>query len=185
MIGRTEPVKPFDLIWWARHQGHHVEVERCGWCEAGVPPVAQLSRTALQVLVLLATYGNEEGKAWPAVSRIAREAGLAVKKVRGRECESNAVSAAITELTERGLIWRKGRGPGHSAVIELLFQTPRRTGGQQDPPRIRGRRADPPAIGGKTPFRTGGRSTSNDQHFNFKTEGTQCPPEKRGALLTL
>lgn len=108
MIGRAGPVKPFELIRWARAQAREHE----------------LTQLEAHVLLLLATYADKEAVAWPSVATLARDSCLKVSvRVRdGRREESNSsVSAALVRLEELQLIWRKQGGRGRPAKTELLF----------------------------------------------------------------
>jgi hypothetical protein len=104
VIGRTGPVRPFELIRWARQQAR----------AHGLRPLEA------HVLLLLATYANEDAQAWPSVAALAMDAGLAVTRRPNRPPSNSSVSAALVRLEELQLIWRRqaGRGP---ARTELLF----------------------------------------------------------------
>ena len=101
MIGRTEKVRPFDLIRWARAQSR----------EHGLAP-----REA-HVLLLLATYADETATAWPSIRRLALDCGLSPTS----DGRNSSVSAAISRLEELRLLWTKQGGHGHPARRELLF----------------------------------------------------------------
>jgi hypothetical protein len=110
MIGRTEPIKPFELIRWARRQARE----------------HKLRPLEAHVLLLLATYANKDGVAWPSIRSLALDAGLKVKARRRGDrdsviYENSAVSAALIRLQELGLIWRSQGGRGRPAITELLF----------------------------------------------------------------
>lgn len=109
MIGRTDPVKPFELIRWAREQVR----------------VHNLKPREAHVLLVLATYANAKAEAWPSLRTIALDCGLSPKKqvaTDGRVTYSNsAASAAIRQLEDLKLVWTKQAGSGRPAVRELLY----------------------------------------------------------------
>ena len=101
MIGRDGPVKPFELIRWARRQA----------------TVHGLRTLEAHVLLLLATYANEDGVAWPSLKTLALDSGLRPTK----DGRNSAVSAALARLEELRLIWTKQGGHGRPSQRELLF----------------------------------------------------------------
>lgn len=101
MIGRTEKVKPFELIRWARQRAR----------------VHSLSSREAHVLLLLATYANDEATSWPSIRTLALDCGLRPTK----DGRNSSVSAAIGRLEELHLVWTKQGGSGASARRELLF----------------------------------------------------------------
>lgn len=109
MIGRDGPVRPFDLIRWARRQTskHHLK------------PLEG------HVLLVLATYANSEAIAWPSIGRIAEDCGLKPKRVESKSGSvywtNSAVSAALAALEDKQLIWTRQSGSGQPAKRELLF----------------------------------------------------------------
>lgn len=112
MIGREGDVKPFELIRWAR---------------------AAASRHSLKpleahVLLVLATYANADGIAWPSVKTLALDCGLRPTST-GR---NSSVSAAISRLEELQLVWTKQAGHGQPAKRELLFNPAAEPSGRQD-----------------------------------------------------
>jgi len=109
MIGRDTPVKGFDLIRWARRQA----VE------------SKLRPLEAHVLLVLATYANEDCVAWPSIKTLAEASGLkptaAVSRGGVEYHRNSAVSAALQGLEDRQLIWTKQGGHGRSAERELLY----------------------------------------------------------------
>lgn len=79
---------------WARDRG-----AQCG-----------LSATGRHVLLLLATYADDAGECYPGVATLADGIGRDPRRVH----------AAIKELRDAGLIDRRRRGPGRSALTRLL-----------------------------------------------------------------
>ena len=89
------------------------------------------------VLLLLATYANREGIAFPSIARMAEDAGFKVKTRRRtdrrgkpretREC--NAITAALGELKGQGPDLAQPRRPGRSTRVELLMP-PAETGAE-------------------------------------------------------
>lgn len=104
MIGRTQPVKPFELIRWAR----------------ACARTHRLKAREAHVLLLLATYANDRAEAWPSIATLARDCGLKVKATPEGP-RNTAISAALAALEDAGLIWRRQGGNGKPAVSELLF----------------------------------------------------------------
>ena len=102
MIGRAEEIRPFELIRWARQQA----------------AAHELRTLEAHVLLLLATYANKEGVAWPSIKTLAIDSGLRPTK----DGRNSAVSAALQRLEDERLIWTKQGGHGHSARRELLFR---------------------------------------------------------------
>lgn len=101
MIGRKDDLRPFELIRWARDRAS----------------VEGLSQLEAHVLLLLATYANNEGKAWPSIKRLALDCGLRPTQ----DGRNSAVSVALQRLGDRRLIWTNQAGRGRPAVRELLF----------------------------------------------------------------
>lgn len=101
MIGRTEKVRPFDLIRWARAQSR----------------VHGLAPREAHVLLLLATYADDTATAWPSIRTLALDCGLSPTS----DGRNSSVSAAISRLEELRLLWTKQGGHGHPARRELLF----------------------------------------------------------------
>lgn len=101
MIGREDPVRPFELIRWARDQA----------------VVHSLKPVEAHVLLVLATYANEEAKAWPSIRTIAGNCGL--RATGDGRCSS--VSAALQRLQDHKLVWTTQGGHGRPATRELLF----------------------------------------------------------------
>lgn len=101
MIGREGQVKPFELIRWARKRA----------------AVHQLRTLEAHVLLLLATYANADGIAWPSIKTLAVDSGLRPTK----DGRNSAVSAALSRLEDLQLIWTRQGGHGHPAKRELLF----------------------------------------------------------------
>lgn len=105
MIGRDDPVKPFELIRWAREQAR----------------VHDLRPVEAHVLLVLATYANEDATAWPSLRTLAVDCGLR-PTAQGR-CSS--VSAALQRLQDLRLVWTRQGGHGKPAKRELLFNPQR------------------------------------------------------------
>jgi hypothetical protein len=101
VIGRADPVKPFELLRWARSQA----------------TVHGLRTLEAHVLLLLATYADENAIAFPSIKRLALDSGLKPSK----DGRNSAVSAAIGRLQELQLVWTVQGGHGASARRELLF----------------------------------------------------------------
>lgn len=101
MIGREGPVDHFELVRWARHQAS----------------AAKLTSREAHVLLLLATYANNDAVAWPSLRTLALAAGLKPT----RDGRNSAISAALARLEELALIWTKQGGHGQPARRELLF----------------------------------------------------------------
>jgi hypothetical protein len=100
MIGRTETLTGFELARWARLMARKHE----------------LAPREAHVLLILATYANPDGVAWPSLQTIARDAGLK-PKADGR---CSTVSAALARLEELRLVWTTHGGRGATARRELL-----------------------------------------------------------------
>jgi hypothetical protein len=131
MIGRHGPVKPFELIRWARQQARHHD----------------LRPLEAHGLLVLATYANQEALAWPSIRTLALDAGLSVSAKGG----NSSISAALVRLEELRLIWRRQAGRGHPAKCELLFMpakpsgTPEPSGTQEGSTVREGNTPSPPA----------------------------------------
>lgn len=104
MIGRDGPVRPFELIRWAREQ-------------AGALELAQLEA---HLLLVLATYANRDAACWPSLRTLARDCR------RGR----SQISAALRRLEELDLVWSVQGGRGRAARRELLFNPNPTNGGE-------------------------------------------------------
>lgn len=109
MIGRHGPVKPFDLIRWAREQ----------------TPAHDLKPLEGHILLVLATYADADAKAFPSIETLARRCGLKPKAVRGKDgtvhYANSAVSAALARLEDLQLVWTTQAGHGKPAIRELLY----------------------------------------------------------------
>lgn len=101
MIGREGPVDHFDLVKWARRMA--------GACS--------LKPTEAHVLLVLATYANEDAEAWPSLKTLAFACGRAPSA----DGTCSTISRAIRGLEKRELVWTKQGGKGRSAKRELLF----------------------------------------------------------------
>lgn len=101
MIGREGPVDHFDLVKWARRMA--------GACS--------LRPTEAHVLLVLATYANEDAEAWPSLRTIAYACGRTPTK--NGTCSS--ISRALVELESRELVFSTQGGKGRTAKRELLF----------------------------------------------------------------
>ncbi len=128
MIGRKESVRPLQAIRWARNQV----------TERGLKPLEA------HVLLLLATYVNEDGEAWPSIRTLALQAGVKPTKAG----TSSAVSKAIRGLEEAGLIWSRQGGSGRPAIRELLFDPSAEKDGSRDVSNPSARMADEENDGG-------------------------------------
>lgn len=115
MIGRDDPVKPFELIRWAREQAR----------------VHSLRPVEAHVLLVLATYANDEATAWPSLRTLAVDCGL--RPTDAGRCSS--VSAALRRLEDLRLVWTRQGGHGKPARRELLFNPQRsvKTEPSEDP----------------------------------------------------
>jgi Helix-turn-helix domain len=178
VIGRRGTIKPFQLIRWARAQA----LER------------SLRPLEAHLLLVLATYANAEGVAWPSIATLARDAGLKVKVVKRRDragrvrttYENSAVSAALAHLQQLGLIWRTQHGPGRPGNTELLFNpsVQPETKGDASPPSSRrpneGADAGKPSVQPEDGLReSGGRSTRNDQGSTSTPKNDQRDGHRR------
>jgi len=105
MIGRSEPLKPFELIRWARQQARDKE----------------LKPLEAHVLLVLSTYANDQGVAWPSIKTIAEDCGRK-PTASGRHSQ---VSAAIAALESHQLLWTRQGGHGKPAQRELLWNPQR------------------------------------------------------------
>lgn len=100
-VGRTEPVRMFELLAWCRQQA----VAR------GLKPVES------HLLLTLATYCDDEATCWPSIKRLAADMGYRTTKAG----TSSVISSAMRELEDKGLVWSRQRGKGRAAKRELLF----------------------------------------------------------------
>lgn len=114
MIGRTENVRPFDLLRWAR--------------EAAVDH--ELKLLEAHVLLLLATYANGDCVAWPSIKTLAERSGLKVRRAQSKRRDgspggyyyvNSSVSAALRRLEELALVWSTQGGHGRPTKRELLY----------------------------------------------------------------
>jgi hypothetical protein len=112
MIGRTEPVKTWELVRWAREQA----------------VACELRLLEAHVLLLLSTYANSECISWPSVKTLALQCGLK-PTASGR---NSAVSAALHRLQELQLIWTTQAGRGRTSRRELLFNPQAQPSAEQD-----------------------------------------------------
>jgi len=112
VIGHNGNVRPFDLIRWARQQvaGH------------------DLRPLEGHVLLVLATYANADGIAWPSIRTLARDCGLTPTQAGSH----SSVSRALARLEELGLVWTTQGGKGHPAKRELLFNPAAKPSPQAD-----------------------------------------------------
>jgi Helix-turn-helix domain len=113
VIGRHDQVKPFELIRWARQQARE----------------HQLKALEAHVLLVLATYANKDGIAWPSLKTLALDCGL---KPRRRETKAGrvyytntSISEALSRLADLQLVWTRQGGNGRPARRELLFNPAR------------------------------------------------------------
>jgi hypothetical protein len=95
VIGRDGPVKPFELIRWARQQA----------------TAHSLHQTEAQVLLVLATYANADCVAWPSLNTLTADCRRSRRQI----------VYAIRRLEELQLVWSAQGGNGRSARRELLF----------------------------------------------------------------
>jgi hypothetical protein len=121
VIGRDGPVKGggYAIIKWAREQAREQD----------------LSPVEAHVLLLLATYSDENACAWPSIKTLTELSGrkVGVRKAsqrerRGHEKQpdtprNSAISAALQGLQDRGLIWTKRDGR-RTPIRELLCPNP-------------------------------------------------------------
>lgn len=77
------------------------------------------NRSDAHVLLVLATYANARGEAWPTRATIAKDCGLAVKG-DGTQGASSSVAESLRRLRDAGLIDSVQRGKGRSAKHRLL-----------------------------------------------------------------
>jgi Helix-turn-helix domain len=114
MIGRAEPIKSWELVRWARQRASVEHTDLDG---------RRVTLTPLQahVLLVLATYADQNAIAWPSVRTIALDCGLKPAK----DGRSRAITAALSRLGELQLVWTKQGGNGRSARRELLFNPER------------------------------------------------------------
>jgi hypothetical protein len=133
---RTEAVRPFDLIRWARKQAS-IEHELPDGSPTRLKPIES------HLLLVLATYCDGEATCWPSVRTLALDCGLKPY----RDGRNAAVSAALARLRELQLVWTKQGGHGRSARRELLFNP-----GAQPHATAEGTLQKPHAVtGGRTP----------------------------------
>lgn len=169
MIGRNGPVDHFDLVRWARRQAHP-DVLHTGHPnpETGETPAPRrLRRIEAHLLLLLATYADQDARAFPGIKLLAEDTGLTVKtrKKGGREShECSQVTAALTALQELGLIWRRQAGRGRKATTELLFLPPEDAGGNLAPRTAGGQDSCPPENRGLAPRTAGGEVPGKNHH---------------------
>lgn len=132
MIGRQEAVDHFELVRWARAQAHPDKRHVGTHAQTGEPlPGRPLRPLEGHLLLVLATYANENGIAWPSVKALAEDVGY---KVRERErngrviFENSHVTKVLADLQDVGLVWSRRRGRGQSAERELLMPSGREDG---------------------------------------------------------
>jgi hypothetical protein len=117
VIGRDVPLKPFVVIRWARAMAcppsERREYRDDPRCPDGLKPLQA------HVLLILATYANDQGEAWPSIAQVARDAGRRPTK-QGRH---SAVSQALQDLGTwpTKVVWSTERGRGKTAMRELLL----------------------------------------------------------------
>lgn len=167
MIGRDEPVRPFELIRWARDQAR----------------AHNLRPVEAHVLLVLATYANEEATAWPSLRTIATDCGLR-PTAQGR-CSS--VSAAIRRLEDLRLVWTRQGGHGKPARRELLFNPVQRSA-QTEPSADQGSVTQEPSAGQRSvepeptsspAFRADGQQRSAHTEQNYQENGQLNGQEER------
>ena len=97
------------------------------------PPIlteaGNVSLAARLLLLALADYADDAGRAWPSQITLARRTSMNERSIRD----------GFILLEQRGLIWREQRRRGDGArrtdVIHLIFLQPALTAGSgQDPP---------------------------------------------------
>lgn len=103
---RQRPVRPFELIRWAR----------------GAAARYELPALEAHLLLVLATYANGDCECWPGVRQLAADCRLRVVEPRGT---CSTLSKALTGLQTRQLVWTRQGGRGRPAVRELLFDPDR------------------------------------------------------------
>lgn len=104
----------------------------------------ELSPLAAHVLLILATYANRNGAAWPSIATIARDAGRSPTE-KGKH---SGVSRALRELESLDLVRTTRKGHGQPALRQL---TPLVLGISEVPhqgPELPGRRRTPADVGG-------------------------------------
>jgi hypothetical protein len=107
-MDRRAPVKPFELIRWARSCAHVLGPD-------GRPALKPLEA---HVLLVLTTYANDECLAWPSIRLIAADCG----RRSTNDGHNSSVSAALNALeVEHVLLATKQSGRGRPAIRELLF----------------------------------------------------------------
>ena len=77
MIGRNEPLDRFASIRWAREMAAP-QAERRGPYAADPRAPEGLRPLEAHVLLLLATYADDEGKSWPSIKLLGERCGLKV-----------------------------------------------------------------------------------------------------------
>jgi hypothetical protein len=161
VIGRTELVKPFDLVRWAMAQAER-------------PDLKPIDGHVLLVLAVRAKDRKDGGwyraTCWPSLELIAKDCG------RGHAGGPNsAVSESLKRLTDLGLIYNEPKGHGRPSVRELLYKPsgPQATTSQEDArpqestPAASGKQACPPA--GTEPARPQSAEVQeNDQRENYQ-----------------
>ena len=126
MIGRTEPLKPFELIRWARQQARDKD----------------LKPLEAHVLLVLSTYANSDGVAWPSIKTIAEDCGRKPTP-SGRHSQ---ISAALAALEGHKLLWTRQGGHGKPAQRELLWNPQRSP--LREPKSISAERSVPASVPG-------------------------------------
>jgi len=151
VIGREGPVRPFELIRWARAQARIEQRDADG-------NARRLTQLEAHALLVLASYANAEAKAWPSIRSLALDCGLVPRRPERKDGKASAwrndaLSKALDALQDFQLIWSKRGGPGRPATRELLFNPdalPPIEDGRQDqqppvPATRRGRAASHPS----------------------------------------
>lgn len=101
MIGREGPVDHFKLMRWARRMAS----------------ACALKPIEAHILIVLASYANEKGEAWPQIKTLTRDCGRTPTPTGS----NSAISTALGSLQKKELIWTRGGGKGRPATRELLF----------------------------------------------------------------
>jgi Helix-turn-helix domain len=167
MIGRTEPLKPFEAIRWAKARAREKDSN-------GKPRLRQLEA---QLLLVLATYAGEDGVAFPSVKRLAENCALKA------DPSHSGVHRALRRLEDLGLIWTRQAGRGHPARRELLvqpaeqFPTGNSKSTEQQSPHGDGKcgAGDGSAVPGQ------GHELSPDEDTNYQANGQEEMPKNRTA----
>lgn len=118
MIGRDGPVKPFELIRWARYSARREHLWRREEDGRVREDLERLKPLEAHLMLVLATYADKEAVAFPSIKTLAIDCGLRPTE----DGRNSAVSAALKRLEEMGLVWTKQGGHGRSARRELLFK---------------------------------------------------------------